>query len=234
MYRQLSTMLGIQFANEQLLQIALTHRSFWKEKEYADQHDRLASNERLEFLGDSVLNFLTTSWLYEHFPNRKEGELSSLRAALVKMKTLADFARKLNLGTYVRISRSEEARSGRDRDALLADVFEAILGAIYLDQGIEAARRFVLPFLEDEMAQVDAGKAVVDYRTQLQQLLQGKYGTIPDYRTINVSGPDHRRCFTVEVWKGEEHLGTGSGSTKQAAAQESARSALERLRESPL
>jgi ribonuclease-3 len=227
MHKQLSAILGVQFTDEQLLQIALTHRSFWKEQPQIQAG--AVSNERLEFLGDAVLNFLTASWLYEHFPAYSEGELSSLRSALVKMTTLAEFARKLDLGKYVRISHSEEMRSGRDREALLADVFEAILGAIYLDQGITAAHAFVQPFLEQEIAQVMAGKAVVDYRTQLQQLLQGKYGIAPEYRIVLVTGPDHRRTFTAEVWKGEEYLGTGSGSNKQAAAQEAARHALDYL-----
>jgi len=231
MHSQLMTNLGITLHNETLLKIAMTHRSL--RKEHPERTEGLPSNERLEFLGDAVLNFLTASWLYENFPLYSEGELSSLRSALVKMTTLARFARALDLGTYVRISRSEEMRSGRNRDALLADVFEAILGAIYLDQGIEVARHFVRPFLEQETERVLAGLADIDYRTRLQNLLQSHYSITPTYRTISVTGPDHCRLFTVEVLKGDEVLGTGKGSSKQAASQDAARMALENIEGKP-
>ncbi len=227
MLNRLASVLGITFQDETLLKIAMTHRSFWKE--HPERTEGLPTNERVEFLGDAVLNFLTASWLYEHFPERSEGELSTLRSVLVKTSTLARFARELDLGTYARISRSEEARAGRSRDALLADLFEAVVGVVYLDQGIERVRDFVLPFLERETQRVLAGNMEVDYRTRLQQLLQAKHGTIPTYRTVNVAGPDHCRHFTVEVLKGEEYLGSGTGSSKQSASQEAARIALERM-----
>lgn len=217
----------MSFNDESLVQIALTHRSF--RKEHPERTNGLPSNERLEFLGDSVLNFLAAAWLYERFAQYNEGELSSLRASLVKMTTLARFARELNIGAYVRISRSEDQRDGRNRDSLLADVFEALLGAIYLDQGVETARTFVQPFLEHETERVLSGHADIDYRTQLQKWLQSRYGITPTYRTIGVTGPDHCRQFTVEVLNGEEYLGTGTGSSKQAAAQDAARVALQKL-----
>lgn len=232
MYAELIKKLGIPLTNEQLLKIALTHRSF--RKEHPERTEGLPSNERLEFLGDSVLNCITASWIFEKFPEYNEGDLSSLRSSLVKMTTLARFARELHLGTYVRISRSEDLRAGRNREALLADVFEAILGAIYLDQGMDVVTAFVIPFLEQETERVLTGQAEMDYRTQLQKLLQSKYGITPTYRTIDVTGPDHRRQFTVEVLQQDTHLGTGTGPSKQAAAQQAARVALRMLQEDDL
>lgn len=227
METELSKILGITFTEPFLLQIALTHRSYGRE--FHKDTPKNASNERLEFLGDAVLTFLTASWLYKQFPDHSEGELSTLRADLVRMTTLARFARDVKLGNYVRISRSEEARAARTRDALLADAFEAVVGAIYLDQGIDAALLFVEPFLERETQRVLAGDAEIDYRTQIQKFLQSKYSITPTYRTVDMTGPAHCRQFTVEVLKGDECLGVGHGSSKQAAAQDAARVALEKL-----
>lgn len=227
MSEELMKDLGVTFADPRLLESALIHRSFAHER--PDQVVGLTSNERLEFLGDAVLNFLTASWLYERFPARGEGELTSLRAALVKTTTLARFARELRLGNYIRISRGEDTSAARNRNPLLADVFEAVLGAVYLDRGIEAARAFVLPFLEREIELILSGQAEIDYRTRLQERVQAEYGITPVYRTVRVTGPDHRREFTVEVLVGEEPFGLGSGSSKQMAAQNAARVALESL-----
>lgn len=219
--------LGFVFREEQLLQIALIHRSLCKE--YPDRTDGLPSNERMEFLGDAILNFLTSAWLYERFPDLSEGKLSSMRALLVRMTTLARFARLLDLSYHVRISHSEEVRGGRERDGLLADTFEAIVGAIYLDQGIDAARAFVGPFLDDETDRILAGQGEVDYRTRLQHVLQSQDGNVPTYQTRNAMGPAHRRVFTVDVLQGDKVLGTGTGYSKQAASQEAAHSALAKM-----
>lgn len=219
--------LGIAFDDERLLKSALTHRSFLNER--PERNIGLTSNERLEFLGDAVLNFLATSWLYRNFPGHKEGELTTMRAALVKTSTLARFARELHLGSDVRISRGEDTNAARDRPALLADLFEAVLGAIYLDQGLETAQAFVEPFLQQEAERIQSGQTASDYRTRLQELAQARYNTTPSYHTVQVTGPDHCREFTVEVAIGEERLGTGTGSSKQNAAQEAARRALDVL-----
>jgi ribonuclease III len=227
METELAALLGISFQNPQLLAIAMTHRSLCAES--PDQAQGLPSNERLEFLGDAILNYLTASWLYHTFPEYSEGDLSAMRAALVKRPALSRFARSLHLGTYARISRNEESRAARQRDAFLADLFEAVLGAIYLDQGIEVARTFVHPFLEQEAAHVLDTNTVVDHRTRLQRKLQAQYGITPIYDTIDASGPDHKRLFTVAVLRNGEQIGVGSGSSKQAAAQEAARLALETL-----
>lgn len=226
---ELCAILGVAFANPSLLHAALTHRSFVCE--YPEQTAWHISNERLEFLGDSILNFLAASWLYQQFPGYSEGELSRFRSALVRKTTLARFARELNLGPHIRMSHSEMKRDGRERDRLLSDAFEALLAALYLDQGIEAVESFVVPFLEREASRVLAGEAEGDYRTQLQKLLQSHAGITPTYRTIGMSGPPHARTFTVEVLRGNERLGIGTGSSKQTAAQEAARVALQRMNE---
>lgn len=224
---ELQKALGVTFLDQRLLKSAFIHRSFLHE--HPERTEGLPSNERLEFLGDAVLNFLTAAWLYARFPGRSEGELTALRAALVKTSTLARFARDLNLGGFIRISRGEDSPTARNRPPLLADVFEAVLGAIYLDQGIDAARSFVLPFLEREIDRVLAGDVDIDYRTRLQEVVQARYGVTPTYTLVEVTGPDHCREFTIEVRIGDERLGLGSGRSKQLAAQHAARSALAEL-----
>lgn len=219
--------LGITFTNPRFLENALIHRSYLHE--HPERTDGLTSNERLEFLGDAVLNFLTAAWLYQRFPERGEGELTGLRAALVKTTTLARFARELHLGDYIRISRGEDTSEARNRAPLLADVFEAVLGAIYLDQGIDTVRAFVMPFLEREIDLILSGQVEVDYRTRLQEKVQAEYGITPVYRTVSATGPDHQREFTVEVMMGQVLLGLGTGSSKQTAAQEAARVALDTM-----
>ncbi len=229
MASRLEELIGVTFKDERLLQSAFVHRSFMHE--HPERAPGLTTNERLEFLGDAVLNFIAAAWLYERFPTHDEGELTTLRAALVKTSTLAGFARSLDLGAHVRISRGEDTPTARNRPPLLADVFEAILGAIYLDQGLEAARAFVLPFLERQMEAISSGTAEIDYRTRLQEHTQARLNLTPSYRTIAVRGPDHQREFTMEVLVGEQPLGVGTGRSKQAAAQAAARAALARLRD---
>jgi ribonuclease-3 len=219
--------LGVHFEDEQLLGSVLIHRSFLNER--PERRVGQVSNERLEFLGDAVLNLLTAAWLYHTFPERSEGEMTALRAALVKTATLARFANELRLGQYVRISRGEEVSAARERPALLADLFEALLGAIYLDQGIEAAEQFVHPFLQREVERIQTGQADTDYRTRLQELMQARHGITPRYQIVEVAGPDHCRQFTVEVLVEDRQMGVGSGSSKQNASQDAARAALQTL-----
>lgn len=221
---ELKLALGLNFVNERLLQTAFVHRSFLNE--HPDRLNGLGSNERLEFLGDAVLSFLVTDWLYARFPEHSEGDLTEMRQELVKASTLARFAQKLNLGRYVRIIRGQDSPEARNRPALLADLFEALLGAIYLDQGVEAARTFVIPFLEREIEAIRAGRSD-DFRTRLQQKIQARYGITPTYRTVAVQGPPHNSEFTVEVLLGDQRIGIGQGRSKQAAAQAAARAALE-------
>jgi ribonuclease-3 len=227
MASKLEELIGIAFNDERLLQSAFVHRSYMHE--HPERLVGLSSNERLEFLGDAVLNFLTASLLFARYPDRPEGELTALRAALVKTATLAGFARELDLGSHVRISRGEDTPAARNRAPLLADVFEAVLGAIYLDQGLDAARAFVLPFLERQLAAIADGSAEVDHRTRLQELVQARYNITPVYRSLSVTGPHHEREFTQEVLVGDEIYGVGTGRSKQAANQAAARVALQRL-----
>jgi ribonuclease III len=227
MASRLEEVIGVAFRDERLLQSAFVHRSFIHE--HPERVPGLTANERLEFLGDAVLNFITAAWLYTRYPAQSEGELTTLRAALVKTSTLAGFARSLNLGAYVRISRGEDTPTARNRAPLLADVFEAILGAIYLDQGLEAARAFITPFLERQIEAIESGTAEIDYRTRLQERTQSRFNLTPVYRTIAVRGPDHQREYTMEVLVGEQSFGIGSGPSKQAAAQAAAQAALARL-----
>jgi ribonuclease III len=227
MASRLEELIGVTFQDRRLLESAFVHRSFMHE--HPERIPGLSSNERLEFLGDAVLNFLTASWLYARFPERSEGDLTALRSALVRTTTLADFARELGLGAYVRISRGEDTPTARNRAPLLADVFEAILGAIFIDQGIEATRAFVVPFLERRIEAVISGTAGIDYRTRLQEQAQARFGHTPRYRMVRVSGPDHEREFTMEVFVGDTMLGTGNGPSKQTAAQAAAQAALEQL-----
>jgi ribonuclease III len=221
--------IGITFNDVRLLQSAFIHRSFFHE--HPERLHGLTSNERLEFLGDSVLNFLAADWLFRQYPERTEGELTALRSALVKTTTLARLAGGLNLSQYIKISKGEDTPAARNRPPLLADVFEALLGAIFLDQGIDVARRFIVPYLEQEMAAIQAGRAEIDYRTRLQERAQALFNQTPMYQLVQATGPDHRREFTIEVRIGEDQYGIGTGMSKQAAAQEAARMALGRLPE---
>lgn len=225
MDEQLLKALGFSFHDERLLRSAFIHRSF--RNEHPDRVDWLPSNERLEFLGDAVLTFLTAAWLFRSFPDKSEGELSKLRSALVKTDTLAQFARELNLGSYARIVHTQDSPEARERAPLLADLFEALLAAIYLDQGIETARGFVEPFLARESVELISGQRDEDYRSRFQQVAQSRFGLTPTYQTIEEVGPAHAREFTVEVLVGAVRLGVGHGLTKQAAARDAARHALE-------
>jgi len=221
----LMTALGVQFNHPNLLQSALTHRS------YVHEHYQslLQPNERLEFLGDSVLNFLTAQFLYHAFPDQGEGQLTAMRAALVRTATLARFARQLGIGSYLKLGKGEEHSGGRDRENLLADAFEAVLAAIYLDQGMDTAQQFLLPLLVAERERLAADGLHLDDKSRLQERIQSERNVTPRYRTVSAEGPDHHRTFTIEVYAGDEQLGVGVGNSKQAAAQAAARAALHHL-----
>ncbi|NTU82533.1 MAG: ribonuclease III [Chloroflexales bacterium] len=227
MASRLEELIGIPFNDERLLQSAFVHRSFIHE--HPERIPGLTANERLEFLGDAVLNFIAASWLYTRYPDRSEGDLTALRAALVKTSTLASFARGLDFGAHIRISRGEDTPTARNRAPLLADVFEAVIGAVYLDQGLDAAWAFITPFLERQIEAVFSGTAEIDYRTRLQEQAQARFNQTPTYRTLEVRGPDHQREFTMEVLVGERSLGIGRGPSKQSAAQSAAKAALTQI-----
>jgi len=212
------------FKNPDLLARALTHRS------YLNEHPELPNedNERLEFLGDAVLDFVVAQWLYRRFPDLAEGRLTSIRAALVRTGKLGEFANQLALGDHLRMGKGESESGGRARQSLLADAFEALIGALYLDQGLRAVQQLLNPLLKSEIERILAEQTDRDGKSMLQEATQAKWNITPHYRTINESGPDHAKWFTVAVYMGKEELGRGEGSSKQLAAQAAAADALKK------
>lgn len=218
----LSKRLGLPFKNYLLLSRALTHRS------YINEHpEALEDNERLEFLGDAVLDFISGAWLYNHFPEMAEGELTRMRSALVRTEQLADFARRINLGPAMRLGRGEVVARGRDRDVLLCACFEALVGAIFLQNGIEAAMIFVHPFLENAANIMLLEPDTFDPKSRLQEWSQAQRLGIPQYITVQASGPDHERKFEVEVQINGKVFGRGIGQSKQVATRVAAQNSLE-------
>jgi len=218
--------LGVRFADLSLLQRALTHTSY-----YNENPDRgLEDNERLEFLGDAVLDFMSAEWLYNHFPEMPEGHLTRLRAGLVRTETLADFARQHSLGECLLLGHGEEENGGRERKSILCDAFEALVGAIYLDQGLDAVRAYVEPLFGPAVEAILAGRQDKDAKSLLQEWSQAQLGVTPVYQTVEMRGPDHAKEFTVNVLIGDEVYGQGTGPSKQAAAQKAAQEALHKAR----
>jgi len=215
--------LGVYFANRDLLRQALVHRSYLNEAPSFP----LGSNERLEFLGDAVLDFIVADDLYHRYPSRREGELTSLRASVVRLEMLGQLAIRVNLGEYLLLSRGEQQTGGRDRQTLLGRAFEALIGAIYLDRGLEVATEFVLRLLVPELSRTIAEERLKDPKSHLQERAQADFGITPSYRTILATGPEHAKEFTVEVNLGDHVIGRGSGRSKQLAAQEAAKFALD-------
>jgi ribonuclease III len=224
---KLQSRLGVTFNDDRLLQSALAHRSFLHE--HPDQALELTDNERLEFLGDSILTYLAATLLFARYPDRGEGQLTGLRSALVKTGTLAEFARELGLGWYIRLSKGEDKSGARERDAMLADTFEAVVAAIFLDQGLEAAAAFVGRFFEYRLDQIERHGLALDYKSRLQQRVQAERNITPRYQVVAETGQDPKREYTIAVLAGDQELGVGSGPSKQAATQMAARVALESL-----
>jgi ribonuclease-3 len=220
---ELQKTIGVQFDDETLLRQALVHRSFLNENPWFE----LPSNERLEYLGDALLDFVVGEYLYGRYPEMNEGELTSLRAALIKASALAQFARSMDLGQYVYLSHGEDERGGRQRVGLLSDVFEALVAAIYLDRGLEKTREIILALVEPAATRIIEGGLDRDHKSRLQEWSQRELGVTPVYRTVSERGPDHAKEFTVEVLLGGEVHGRGVGRSKQAAAQSAAKEALE-------
>ncbi len=221
--------IGLRFADESLLRLALTHSS------YANEHaDAPGSNERLEFLGDAVLGLVVAERLYADFPGIEEGQLTQWRAHLVQGPTLARVAARLGLGEWLLLGRGEEATGGREREGNLAHVYEAVIGAIRLDTGpdggMEGARNFIERSLEPEITGLQTDPAELNPKGALQQLAEAALGR-PQYVTTDERGPDHAREFTVEVRLAGEVFGTGCGASKQQAEKQAAREAVRRLRE---
>lgn len=218
---KLENTLAIKFQNSQLLLTALTHRSYLNEDRKVRE-----SNERLEFLGDSVLSLLVSTELYQRFSRYPEGKLTSLRSSLVRAKTLGELAKELALGEYLMMSKGEERSGGRENKSLLADTFEAVLGAVYLDQGLEAAKTFLSRHLFPLISEVEQRVELIDYKSLLQEKVQEETKISPLYKVLGERGPDHDKTFVVGVYTGERMLASGSGKSKQEAEQTAAHEAL--------
>ncbi len=219
-------LLGIHFSKPELLTIALTHSSFVNEYDGADEpHD----NERLEFLGDAVLDLVAADLLYNRYPHMTEGSLTQMRAALVKTESLAKFAEQVQLGDFLRFGVGEERSGGRERQSTLCHAFEAVIGAIYLDRGLAVVAQFLKPLLLELLDEVLDKRLHLDARSELQERLQARRQPPPQYRVSETSGPEHDKRFRVEVGNGADVLGRGVGKSKRAAAQAAARDALSRL-----
>lgn len=210
--------IGYEFKDKSLLNRALTHSS------YANEKGTGLDNERLEFLGDSVLGFITAEYLFEHYKNKQEGELTKKRANAVCEKTLFEYAEKIDLGNQILLGRGEEHTGGRHRPSVVSDAFEAVIAAIYLDGGIENAKKFVLPFVEKFNEQEPVFK---DYKSTLQEVLQQNPTEKFEYIVVGESGPDHNKEFVVEIHMNSNVIGRGTGTSKKKAEQQAAKSALE-------
>ena len=218
--------LGISFRRESLLEQAFVHSSYFNENpDFA-----WPSNERLEFLGDAVLNFIVTEILCEEFSKLTEGELTELRASLVCRDTLAELASSLKLGDWLLLGRGEEANGGRAKASNLANAMEALIGALYLDRGLAKVRRFILRQLKPELGKIKAGKTIPNYKALVQELIQGQKRPTPVYRLVEATGPDHSKQFTAEILVEGEALGRGTGRSKKIAESQAARAAWEKLR----
>ena len=223
MIKELEEAIGYRFRNITLLQNALSHSSYANER----WHNSLMSNERLEFLGDSVLGMLVAEYLYSSFPNRPEGELTRMRADMVCETTLAAIAGQIGLGKHLMLGKGEEAGGGRMRNSILADAVESVIAACYLDGGMEAARQFINRFVLVNVPVTQMHNA--DYKTALQEHVQQKKNQQLVYRLVGESGPDHDKTFTVELSLNGEVIGMGTGSSKKRAEQDAARIALEKM-----
>ncbi|MBW7959389.1 MAG: ribonuclease III [Candidatus Promineofilum sp.] len=221
---ELGERLGMEFRDYSLLSRALTHRSYVNE----NPGTLLEDNERLEYLGDSVIDFVVAGYLYHRFPEMDEGELTTLRAALVRAETLARFARQIDLGRFLRLGYGEEESGGRERTPLLCATFEAVTGAIYLDQGLVTAQPFIEQFVGPMLEQIQAGALHKDAKSEFQVWAQARFNMTPHYQVVGSEGPDHDKTFTVRVLVGDEAWGEGQGRSKQTAAQAAAAEALAR------
>jgi ribonuclease-3 len=218
--------LGVSFQDPRLREASLTHRSF------AFEHDLTITNERLEFLGDSVLGLVVTDLAYRTYPDMPEGQLAKLRAAIVNMTALADVARDLDLGAVVLLGKGEEGSGGRDKASILADALEAVFGAVYLDGGLASARELIERLFAPRMEAYVRGEGDRDYKTILQELASQEMRALPVYQ-IEERGPDHQKEFTATVVISGETLGTGVGRSKKEAEQQAAREAHARIAEGP-
>lgn len=227
MLSEVQSRLGYVFHKPDLLQRALTHKSFLQGTQNSDRED----NERLEFLGDAVLALVVSEYIVSTFPTASEGELSKVKAFLVSRSSLAKAAKRLKLGSSLRLGRGEEATNGRQKSSLLANALEAVIAAVYIDGGSQAAQAFILQVLKPELdglGTISSGEFRGDYKSHLQEKAHKQFDVNPDYRLVNESGPDHQKTFEIEVLINGQVRGRGIGKSKKEAEQVAARHALER------
>ena len=217
--KELQKSIGYEFKQEQLLRQALTHSSYAHEKNLKE----LMDNERLEYLGDAVLELVSSEFLFKNHPDMNEGQLTKLRASLVCEQSLAGCARQLDLGSYLLLGNGEDLTGGRERDSILSDAWEAVIGAMYLDGGFTSAKEFILKFV---LQDIEHKKLFYDSKTILQELIQNKYKQSLHYVLLSEEGPDHNKTFTVQAYMNETALMTGKGRTKKAAEQSAAYQSL--------
>ena len=217
--------LNLDFNDKLLIQRALTHKSYPNE----NRRLNLKDNERLEFLGDSVLSLSVSTYIFNKFADFPEGELAKMRAVIVSAPILAEVAKRIELGQFLFLGKGEEMTGGRERDSILADTMEAIFGALYLDQGFTAAADFILELLKIDIINVAEGNHIQDYKTMLQEVIQENGNNRPEYEVVDEEGPDHNKTFIVAVKLNEDSLGSGQGSSKKEAEQEAAKVALDKL-----
>ena len=221
--KELMQRLKISLRNLTLLNEALTHPS------YCAEHEGATSNQRLEFLGDSVLGLIVTKYLFEQFPELSEGELTKVRATAVSEKLLSQIAKEIGLGEFLLLSKGEEQTGGRKRPSILADAFEALIGAIFIEKGLEATTDFVLGFLSKRIELIRSNRIIIDYKSRLQEVAQQYFRATPTYKVITEHGPEHDRTFTVAVYIGQKRISIGKGKNKREAEHDAARMALEKL-----
>jgi ribonuclease-3 len=214
--------IGITFSNVSLIEEALTHSS------YINENHKSASNERLEFLGDAVLGLILAQKLFQDYPELEEGDLTRLRSWLVRRSTLANVAKSINMGSYLLMGKGEESSGGRAKSSNLAGAMEAVIAAVFLDQGWENTREAIFRLFNTEMERLRHEQSAQDYKSQIQEMVQALYKLTPSYRIVNEAGPDHARQFTAEIMAGEEVLAQGNGRSKKLAEAEAARLALEK------
>lgn len=224
---QLEKNLGVVFKDQKLLRTALTHRSFLNE----NYDPKLHNNERLEFLGDAVLELITTEYLFKTYSERNEGDLTSFRSALVKTTSLSETALDLQIGEFIQMSRGEEVTGGRERPYILANTFEAILGAIYLDQGYAVAKGFITKKLLPKISEIIENRLDIDPKSKLQEIAQEVLNFTPVYELVSANGPDHSKNFVMSVKIRNKVFGEGEGKSKQEAEQNAAQAALDNWQE---
>ncbi len=225
-FAELEKRIGIVFRNRDLLENVFIHRS------YLNEHKtfRLPSNEKLEFLGDSVLSLVTSIFLYKNYPDLDEGTYTDIKAAIVRTESLAEVAKKIDLGSSIYLSKGEEQNKGKENRNILADCFESLVAAIFIDRGFDAAYEFIVKYLfEDKLDYIVKNKLYLSPKSRLQELLQAKYKTLPTYVIVREEGPEHKKEFSVDVYFDKRKLGSGSGHSKKEAEENSAKNALEKM-----